>query len=69
MGSLIYAMVCSHLDLAYAFSVVNKYMEKPSKEYWKVVEWIMRYLHGSNGVCLKFGRTRDGVAGYIDYDY
>ena len=29
----------------------------------------MRYLHGSSNVCLQFGRTRDGVAGYIDSDY
>ena len=30
---------------------------------------IMRYLHGSNSVCLQFGKTRDGVAGYVDFDY
>ena len=29
----------------------------------------MRYLRGSNSVCLKFGRNRDGVAGYVDFDY
>ena len=29
----------------------------------------MRYLHGSSSVCLQFGRTRDGVAGYVDSDY
>ena len=29
----------------------------------------MRYLHGSSSVCLQFGRTRDEVAGYVDYDY
>ena len=38
VGSLMYAMACSHPDLAYAFS---KYMEKPGKEHWKVVQWIM----------------------------
>ena len=64
-----YAMVCSLQDLAYVVSSVNKYMEKPGKEHWKVVQWIMRYLHGSNRVCLKFGRTRDGVTGYVDSDH
>ena len=39
--SLMYAMVCSLLDLAYAVNGVSKHMEKPSKEHWKGVQWIM----------------------------
>ena len=39
--SLMYAMVCSLLDLAYAVNGVSKHMEKPSKEHWKAVQWIM----------------------------
>ena len=69
MGSLMYAMVCSRLDLAYAVSAVCRDMAKPGKEHWKVVQWIMRYLRGSNTVCLQFARNRDGVAGYVDSDY
>ena len=26
-------------------------------------------MRGSNSVCLQFGRTRDRVVGYVDYDY
>ena len=37
VGSLMYDMVWSRPDLAYAISVVNMYMEKPGKEHWKVV--------------------------------
>ena len=33
MGSLMYAMVCSRLDLAYAISAVSRYMAKPGKEH------------------------------------
>ena len=29
----------------------------------------MRYLRGSSSVCLQFGRTRDGIARYVDSDY
>ena len=29
----------------------------------------MRYLRGSNSVCLKFGTTKDGVVGYVDSNY
>ena len=69
VGSLMYTMVCSSPDLAYAVNVVSKYMAKPGKEHWKAIQWIMRYLRGSSSVCLQFGRTRDGVAGYVDSDY
>ena len=37
VGSLMYAMVCSRPNLANAISVINRYMEKPGKEHWKVV--------------------------------
>ena len=26
-------------------------------------------MHGSSDVCLHFGRTRDGVIGYVDSDF
>ncbi|KAG8500580.1 hypothetical protein CXB51_002706 [Gossypium anomalum] len=69
VGSLMYAMVCSRPDLSYAVSAVTKYMVNPSKEHWKVVQWILRYLRGTTDVCLQFGRTRDGVIGYVDADF
>ena len=69
VGYLMYAMICSHPDLSYVVSVVSRYMANLSKEHWKAVQWIFRYLCGSSDVCLHFGRTRDGVIGYVDYDF
>ncbi|KAG8479084.1 hypothetical protein CXB51_029923 [Gossypium anomalum] len=69
MGSLMYAMVCSRLDLSYAFNAFSRYMANPSKEHWKVVKWILRYLQETTDVCLQFGRTRDGIVGYVDADF
>ena len=37
VGSLMHAMVCSCLDLAYAVNVVNMYKEKNGEEHWKAV--------------------------------
>ena len=37
VGSLMYVMACSRLELAYAVSVVSRYIEKPGKKHWKVV--------------------------------
>jgi hypothetical protein len=38
VGSLMYAMVCSHPDLSYVMSIVSIYMSNPSKEHWRVVQ-------------------------------
>ncbi|KAG8478601.1 hypothetical protein CXB51_028410 [Gossypium anomalum] len=67
--SLMYAMVCSRPDLSYAVSAVSRYMANPGKEHWKAVQWILRYLRGTTNVCLQFGRTKDGVIGYVDTDF
>ncbi|KAG8472449.1 hypothetical protein CXB51_034191 [Gossypium anomalum] len=69
VGSLMYAMVCSRPDLSYAVSAVSRYMTNPGKEHWKAVQWILRYLRGTTDVCLQFGRTEDGVIGYVDADF
>jgi hypothetical protein len=69
VGSLMYAMVCSRPDLSHAMSVVARYMSNPDEEHWKVVKWIFRYLRGSSSACLCFGKSGDGLVGYVDSDY
>ncbi len=40
MGSLMYAMLCIPLDLAYPISVVNQHMANPSLKHWIMVKCI-----------------------------
>jgi len=37
VGSLMYAMVCTHLDIAHVVSVLSHFVLKPGKEHWKAV--------------------------------
>ena len=69
VGSLMYAMVCSRLDLSHALSVVSRFMANPGKEHWRAVQWIFRYLRVTSNACLQFGKSRDGLVGYVDSDY
>jgi hypothetical protein len=69
VGSLMYAMVCSRPDLSHALSVVSRYMTNPGKEHWNAVQWIFRYLRGTSSACLQFGKSRDGLVGYVDSYY
>ena len=38
VGSLMYAMVCTKLDLAYAVSTISQFMSNQRKQHWKVVK-------------------------------
>ena len=41
VGSLMYAMVSTRLDIAYAVGVVSRYMANLGKRHWEVVENIL----------------------------
>jgi hypothetical protein len=45
IGSLMYAMVCTRLDIAHAVGVLSKYMSKPGKEHWTTVKRVL-------GICV-----------------
>ncbi|XP_070053941.1 uncharacterized protein [Nicotiana tomentosiformis] len=45
--SLMYAMVCTRPDIAYAVGIVSRFLENSGKEHWEEVKWILRYLRGA----------------------
>lgn len=56
VGALMYAMVCTKPDISHAVSMVSRYMHDPRKGHWQAVKWILRYLHGTVNMGLKFER-------------
>ena len=42
VGSLMYAMVATHLDIAFAVGVVSRYMATLGKKHWEAMKGIMR---------------------------
>nr|GEU82013.1 hypothetical protein [Tanacetum cinerariifolium] len=46
VGSLMYLMVCTSPDIAYAVSIVSRYLANPGKNHWEAVKWILKYLRG-----------------------
>ena len=41
-------------------------MNNPSKEHWKAVQWILRYLRGTTSHALCFGGSYITLQGYVD---
>ena len=44
VGSLMYAMLGTRPDIAYAVSVVSRYGSNPNEAHWKAIKRIFRYL-------------------------
>ena len=69
VGSIMYAMICTRPDIAFAVGVVSRYMSNLGKKHWEAVKGIMRYLNGTRDVCICFGSKGTCVEGYTDADY
>ena len=68
VGSLMYVMVCTRPDIAYAVGMVSRFLSNPGKEHWIAVKWMMRYLRGTSNLCLCFGGGKSHLVGYTDSD-
>ena len=70
IDSLMYAMVCTRPDLAYAVSMVSSFLNQHRKEHSKAVKRISRYLKGIVDVGLIYGSNSDCcLTGYFDADF
>ena len=74
VGSLMYAMVCTRLDIAHVVGVLSRFMSKPGKEHWTAVKRVFRYLRGTSdyGLCYQgrpgLDRVLD-IRGFVDADW
>ena len=69
IGSLMYVMVCTRLDITHAVGVVSRFMSRPGNQHWEIVKWILRYLKGSSDACLCFTGTNLKLQGYVDAEF
>jgi len=70
VGSLMYAMLGSRPDLAYAVGTVSQFNHAPGAEHWIAVKRIFRYLVGTKRMSLQYGtKTQNGTGGYSDADW
>lgn len=69
VGSLMYAMVGTRVDLAYAVSVVSQHMSKARSIHWATIKRIMRYLKGTLNFKLYVGGNNITLYDYCDGDW
>ncbi|MCO5579070.1 hypothetical protein L7F22_032922 [Adiantum nelumboides] len=68
-GSLMYAMIATRPDIAFAVGVVSRYMSNPDRIHWEAVKGIVRYLQHTKSMRICYGSQDLSVKGYTDLDY
>lgn len=68
IGSLMFVMVTTRPDIAYAVGQVAQHAENPGPAHWKAVKRIFAYLAGTKNYGLRFG-PKSPLIGYSDADY
>ena len=69
VGSLMYAMLRTPPDIAYAVSVVSRYASNPTGDHWTAVKRIFRYLKGTLHLRLTLSGPLRPLAGWTDADW
>jgi hypothetical protein len=72
VGSLGYLVNMTRPDLAFAYSELSKYVQRPGKVHMPVVEHTLRYLRGTFDKSLRFSRDYpvvDTPWGWVDSDW
>ena len=70
VGSLMYAQVCTHPDIAYIVGVLGRYLSNPRMDHWKAAKRVTRYLKRRKYYMLTYKRSGQlEITGYSDLDF
>ena len=54
VGSLMYLMVCTRPDIAYAVSQLSRYCSNHGEAHWKALLHVIRYVKGTKGLGISY---------------
>ena len=70
VGSLMYLMICTRPNIAFAVGMVSRFQSNLGKLHWMAIQWIFRYLKCTKGLKLTYhGSTDLKLHGFSDSDY
>ena len=68
--SILWPVVVSRLDAAYAVGILSQFMQNPGQAHWEALKQVMRYLGSTKNLWLTFGgKTGGELLGYCDTDW
>jgi hypothetical protein len=69
IGSLLYLMLGTRPDIAFAVTKMAQCASNPSEEHYQKALYICRYLAGTAGYSLIYGKKDSGLIAYADADW
>ena len=69
IGSIMYGMLCTRPDIAYAVSVTSRYQSNPGPAHWKAVKDILKYLRRTKDMFLVYGSADLNLEGFTDSSF
>jgi hypothetical protein len=70
IGSLMYAMLCTRPDIAYAIKTLSRFASNPTKTHWAAVTRVFKYLKGTINATLVYKPYKDlTLSGFTDAAY
>ncbi|GJX38103.1 retrotransposon protein, putative, ty1-copia subclass [Tanacetum coccineum] len=54
-GSIMYAVKCTRLDVAFAQNLCSRFQQNPGEIHWTVVKTILKYLRNTKDMVLVYG--------------
>ena len=69
IGSLMYAMLCTRPNIAYAVSVTSRFQSNPGLEHWVAVKAILKYLRRTKDLILTYRGGDLQLTGFTDSEF
>ena len=60
IGSVMYSMICTRPNLAFALSLISRFMSNPRREHWNAVKWVLRYIKATTCFGLHYKKSKKG---------
>ena len=69
VGALLYLSYTTRPDLAVATSILARGMTKPCERLWVILKGVLRYVKGTTGRGITYGRSTTPIEVWTDADY
>ena len=69
VGSLMYAILCTRLDICYSVGVASRFQSNPGLDHWIAVKHILKYLRRTRDYMLVYSGDDLKIQGYTDSDF
>jgi hypothetical protein len=71
VGCLMYAMVATRPDIAFAVGYLSRFVSKPTTRVWTLAKEVLRYLQGSShfGLCFRKTSLPFKLTAFVDADW